>query len=133
MSTIFTKIINREIPAQFVYEDEHCAVLMDKFPAVAGQVLVIPKEEVDYLFDVPTETYQHLCAVAKKVAKALDTVFETERTCVVVEGFEVPHAHIKLYPMTSADTNLGAVITQTKEMDDETLQTQADKLKAALT
>ena len=132
MSTIFTKIIEREIPGQFVYEDDVCVALMDKFPAVSGQVLVIPKEEVDYLFDVPAETYQHLCEVVKKVAKALDTVFETERTCVVVEGFEVPHAHIKLYPMTATDKNLGTVITETKEEADDVLQAQADKVKAAL-
>lgn len=132
MSTIFTKIINREIPGFFVYEDEVCVAILDKFPAVAGQAVVIPRAEIDYLFDLPDETYVHLCTVAKRVAKALDTVFETERTCLVVEGFEVPHVHIKLYPMTTTAEPLGAVMPQQSEADDDTLATHAKRVRHAL-
>jgi histidine triad (HIT) family protein len=132
MSTIFTKIINKEIPGSFIYEDDVCAVFMDAFPAIPGQVLVVPKEEVEYAFDLPDETYLHLCAVAKLVAKALDSVFQTERTCLVIEGFEVPHVHMKLYPMTSEEEPLGALMTKQKEADAETLHTQAMRIKMSL-
>ena len=132
MTTIFSKIIAREIPAQFVYEDEVCVAIMDKFPAITGQVLVIPKKAVDYAFDLDDETYTHIFLVAKKITKALDIVFATNRTCLIVEGFEVPHVHIKLYPMTSQDKNLASAIDNAKEKSDPELQTEADKIKAAL-
>jgi len=99
MTTIYTKIINREVPAQFIYEDDICAVFMDKFPSVSGQSLVVPKREVDYVFDTTDEEYQHLMKIAKKVARASDAALGTDRTCLVVEGFQVPHVHIKLYPI----------------------------------
>lgn len=132
MATIFTKIINREIPGQFVYEDDICMVLMDKFPAVAGQTLVIPKAEVDYIFDLPAETYQHIFTIAKKIALASDQAFNTRRTCLVVEGFEVPHVHIKLYPMTTDDKNLSSVMTELKEKSDKELEKGAELIKAKL-
>lgn len=132
MSTIFTKIINREIAGQFVYEDDICVVVMDKFPAVNGQTLIIPKQEVSYIFDLPTDIYQHLFAIAKEVAKASDKTFNTLRTCLVVEGFEVPHVHIKLYPMTNAGENLGAVFSRPQAADDDFLQKNADALRTHL-
>ena len=132
MSTIFTKIINREIPAQFIHEDEKCIVVMDKFPAIKGQTLVIPKQEVDYAFDLDEEIYIHIFNVAKKVVKAMDKVYETTRTCLVVEGFEIPHVHIKLYPMTKNDTNLASTLDNAKEATDELLQIQANKIKSFL-
>jgi len=97
--SIFTKIINREIPAAFVYEDDVCVAIIDKFPETVGKTLIIPKKQVDYIFDLDDETYQHLFEIAKKVSKALDKTFKTERTCLLVEGFEIPHVHIKLYPV----------------------------------
>ena len=132
MSTIFEKIINRELPGHFIYEDEVCVAILDKFPAVAGQVVVIPREPVDYAFDLDDEVYTHLFMVAKKLTKALDVVFATKRTCLVIEGFEVPHVHIKLYPMQSDETALGAVMPQVKEASDETLAEQAEKIKEVI-
>jgi histidine triad (HIT) family protein len=132
MSTIFTKIINQEIPGQFVYEDEICVALMDKFPAVIGQVLVIPKKEVDYAFDLDEETYSHIFRVAKKIVNAMDSVYSTTRTCLVVEGFEVPHVHIKLYPMTKHDTSLAKAIDNSREETNDNLQCEADKIKSML-
>jgi histidine triad (HIT) family protein len=132
MTSIFSKIIAREIPAQFVYEDDICVVVMDKFPAVAGQTLVIPKLELDYAFDLPDDIYQHIFAVAKKIAKASDLTFNTVRTCLVVEGFEVPHVHIKLYPMIHTDKNLTEVAHKSEMKSDEELQIQADKIRAVL-
>ena len=131
MSTLFTKIINREVPGFFIYEDDICAVFLDKFPAIAGQCVVVPKAEVDYIFNLPDETYLHICAVAKLVAQALDTVYQTERTCVVVEGFEVPHTHIKLYPMTEVKP-LGSILPNQKEASDEELSEAAQRIAATL-
>lgn len=134
MSTIFTKIIEREIPGQFVYEDDMCVAVMDKFPSLDGQVLVILKREVDYVFDMTDEEYQHLFLVAKKIARAIDKSLETARTCLVVEGFEVPHVHIKLYPFRELPEggSLGERLKTTSEKSDEELQKVAEKIKTAL-
>ena len=133
MSTsIFTKIINREIPAHFVYEDEHCVAILDKFPAVRGQSLVIPKKEIDYAFDLDDDTYIHLFKVAKKVAKASDTALGAARTCLVVEGFEVPHVHIKIYPMQDTEKALGKIMPEQAEADEEDLKVVATQIQAAL-
>lgn len=132
MTSIFSKIINREIPGHFIYEDEQCVVILDKYPAVPGQCLVILRREVDYIFDLEAAEYDHLMQTVKRVAHGLDTAFDTDRTCVVVEGFEVPHVHIKLYPMKRDDENLGDVMTRVEEADDETLSELAEKIKASI-
>ncbi|MCB9815522.1 HIT family protein [Candidatus Nomurabacteria bacterium] len=132
MSTIFTKIIEREIPAQFIYEDDICIAIMDKFPAVNGQSLVIPKKEVDYVFELDEETYHHIFNIAKKVAKASDEAFATLRTCLIVEGFEIPHVHIKLYPMTASDKSVGSVSREVSERSDEELEVAAEKIRTSL-
>jgi histidine triad (HIT) family protein len=132
MTTIFTKIINREITAQLVYEDDICVVVMDKFPAIHGQTLVIYKKEIDYIFDLPDKDYTHLFMVAKKIARASDQVFNAIRSCIVVEGFEVPHVHIKIYPMSETSTNLGTVMTKQTEKANEELQILADRIKGVL-
>ncbi len=132
MSTIFSKIINREIPAQFVFEDDICVVVMDKFPSVKGQTLVIPKVEIDYAFDLDNETYAHIFQVAKKIAKASDKAFAAFRTCLVVEGFEVPHVHIKLYPMTEDNKDLSAALKAGEMAEDEALANLAAKIKQNL-
>lgn len=128
MEDIFEKIIAREIPAHFVHEDDLCIVIMDRFPVVVGQVLVIPKKHVTYLFEIDDTTYQHLFSITKKIAHALDVTYETLRTCVVVEGFEVDHAHIKLYPLTK----VGLHIHGGTEWNDEDLAREAEKIKAAM-
>lgn len=134
MSTIFTKIINREIPGQFIYEDDVCVAMMDKFPIVPGQSMVIAKEEIDYVFNVEDELYLHLFAVAKKIAKASDAAFGAERTCLVVEGFEVPHVHIKLYPIEKAEglSSLASLSKNRHEETDEVLKKQAEMIRACL-
>lgn len=131
--TIFTKIINRDIPGHFVYEDEQCAVILDKFPAVPGQCLVIPKEPVDYIFNLDQATYTHIWNVAAQIAHALDTVYQPLRTCAVVEGFDVPHTHIKLYPITEDLKPLGQHLHMGAEASDDVLTHAAEEIKAALT
>jgi len=132
MTSIFTKIINREIPGHFVYEDEFCVAIMDKFPAVKGQTLVIPKKDIDYAFDMDDDTYIHLFRIAKKIAKASDIALGAVRTCLVIEGFDVPHVHIKIYPMQDTQKALGAIMPHGKEASDEDLSIVATQIRAAI-
>jgi histidine triad (HIT) family protein len=132
MTSIFTKIINREISGHFVYEDEDCVAILDKYPAVKGQSLVIPKKDIDYAFDLDDDTYIHLFKVAKRVAKASDKALGAARTCLVVEGFDVPHVHIKIYPMQDTQKALGEILPHGKEASDEELAIVATQIQAAL-
>ncbi len=132
MASIFTKILTREIPGHFIYEDEVCAVILDKFPAVKGQSLIIPKKEVAYAFDLTDTVYLHIMTVAKRIARASDKAFGAVRTCLVVEGFDVPHVHIKLYPMCDTKTPLGSIMPTGKEAHDEELALVATQLIGAL-
>jgi histidine triad (HIT) family protein len=99
MASIFTKIINGEIPAYKVAEDENYFAFLDIFPVAKGHVLVIPKKEVDYLFDLDDELYLGLQLFAKKVAVGMKKAIPCEKVGVLVLGLEVPHAHIHLVPM----------------------------------
>lgn len=132
MTSIFTKIINREIPGHFIYEDEFCVAILDKFPAVKGQSLVIPKKDIDYAFDLDDDSYIHLFKIAKKIAKASDRALNAVRTCLVVEGFDVPHVHIKIYPMQDTEQALGAIMPNGKEASDEELSIIALQLSNAV-
>ena len=132
MSSIFTKIINREIPGHFIYEDDFCVAILDKFPATKGQSLVIPKKDIDYAFDLDDDSYIHLFKIAKKIAKASDKALNAMRTCLVVEGFEVPHVHIKIYPMQDTQKALGEILHNGSEASDEDLSVIATQIIAAL-
>jgi len=101
MASIFTKIVNGEIPAYKVAEDENYLAFLDIFPVAKGHTLVIPKKEVDYLFDLDDELYSGLQLFAKKVASGLKKAIPCEKVGVLVLGLEVPHAHIHLVPMQS--------------------------------
>ncbi|WP_297098069.1 HIT family protein [uncultured Draconibacterium sp.] len=101
MASIFTKIINGEIPSYKVAEDENYFAFLDIFPTAKGHTLVIPKKEVDYLFDLDDETYAGLQMFAKKVSKGLEKAVPCKKVGVMVLGLEVPHAHIHLVPMQS--------------------------------
>ncbi len=99
MPSIFTKIVNGEIPAYKVAEDEKYLAFLDISPVAKGHTLVIPKKEVDYLFDLDEETYTGLQLFAKKVAEGLKKAIPCRKIGVLVLGLEVPHAHIHLVPM----------------------------------
>jgi histidine triad (HIT) family protein len=101
METIFTKIINGEIPCYKIAENENCFAFLDINPLAKGHVLVIPKNEVDYIFNLDEEIYSELMVFAKKIAKALEKSVECTRIGVTVIGLEVPHAHIHLIPINS--------------------------------
>ena len=99
MASIFTKIVNGEIPAYKVAEDENYFAFLDIFPTAKGHTLVIPKKEVDYIFDLDDETYIGLQSFAQKVAKGLKKAIPCEKVGVMVLGLDVLHAHIHLVPM----------------------------------
>ena len=99
MSTIFTKIINGEIPSYKIAEDDRFYAFLDIFPNAKGHTLVIPKQEVDKLFDLDKETYVGLMGFAHRVAKALEKTIPCNRIGMTVVGLEVPHAHIHLIPI----------------------------------
>lgn len=101
MASLFTKIVKGEIPAWKVAEDENYLAFLDISPVAKGHTLVIPKKEVDYLFDLDDETYTGLQLFAKKVALGLKKAIPCKKVGVLVLGLEVPHAHIHLVPMQS--------------------------------
>lgn len=101
MATIFTKIINREIPGHIVAEDERFIAFLDINPLVTGHVLVVPKTEIDYIFDLPDEELSGIYLFAKKVAKGIEAAVPCKRVGIAVIGLEVPHVHIHLVPLNS--------------------------------
>ena len=102
MSSVFTKIVNGEISAYKVAEDQDHLAFLDIFPIAKGHVLVIPKKQIDYIFDMDPKNYTALWKFAKKVAKAIDKVIKSKRIGVAVIGLEVAHAHIHLVPINDA-------------------------------
>ena len=101
MASIFTKIVRKEIPAHIVAETEQFLAFLDISPLAKGHTLVIPKQEVDYLFDLPDDLYIGLQVFAREVARAMKKVIDCERIGTAVIGLEVPHAHIHLVPINS--------------------------------
>lgn len=103
MSSVFTKIVNGEIPAYKIAEDENHLSFLDAMPLVEGHTLVIPKQETDLIFDLEDEAFKNLWAFAQQVAKKMKKAFPNKRIAVAVVGLEVPHAHIHLIPITNVE------------------------------
>ncbi|MDY3521546.1 HIT family protein [Riemerella anatipestifer] len=103
MASIFTKIINGEIPAYKIAEDENHLAVLDVMPLAEGHTLVIPKKEVDLIFDLDTEEFKNLWAFAQQVAKKIEKNIPCERVSIAVIGLEVPHAHIHLVPINKIE------------------------------
>ncbi len=101
--TIFSKIIAGEIPCYQIAENEQFFAFLDIFPLVKGHVLVIPKVEIDHFFDLPEDYLSQMLVFAKPIAKAIEKVFPCNRCGISVVGLEVPHAHMHLVPINSAD------------------------------
>jgi histidine triad (HIT) family protein len=103
MPSLFTRIVQGEIPAHVILEDENYFAFLDVFPLVEGHVLVIPKKEVDYLFELDDETLAGLFIFAKRVATAVGKAIPCRKVGVSVIGLEVPHAHVHLVPLQQVD------------------------------
>ena len=103
MATIFTRIINGEIPCYKVAEDDNYFAFLDINPLKAGHTLVVPKKETDYIFDISDDELSGMIVFSKKVAAAIKAAYPCNRVGVAVLGLEVPHAHIHLVPMDSME------------------------------
>jgi len=130
MPTIFSKIISGEIPCHKVAEDDRCLAFLDIRPVVFGHTLVVPKTEVDYIFDMDDEYLSHLHVFAKRVAKVLEQEVKCLRIGVMVAGLEVPHAHIHLIPMQSIGDL--SFTNPRPEFPQERMKELAEKLYAKL-
>ena len=128
--TIFSKIVDRAIPAHIVAETTEFLAFLDINPLVMGHVLVIPKAEIDYIFDMDDEHYFGLNLFAKIVAKGLKKAFPCERIGVSIIGLEVPHVHIHLIPMNTVD-DVNFTREKLKPTEEE-LATAAAKIRTAL-
>ncbi len=130
MSTIFTKIINREIPASIVAEDDHHIAFLDINPLVRGHVLVVPKREEDYIFNLDDEELAALHVFAKPIAHAIEKAFPCIRVGVAVIGLEVPHVHVHLVPLNRmGDINFE---NEKLKLTSEQLEEDMNKIKAHL-
>lgn len=101
--TIFTRIIQGEIPAQIIYEDDKVIAFLDMYPLSEGHTLVVPKTQVDHIWDLEDEYYDYLWSTAKIIGGHIREVIASPRVGVVVEGFGVPHVHIHLIPIYRGD------------------------------
>ena len=129
MPSIFTRIIQREIPGHIVAEDEENIAFLDINPLVMGHTLVVPKNEIDYIYDLDDSALTSLHLFAKRVAKAIESVVDCERIGVAVMGLEVPHAHVHLVPIRTMDDLNFARPKLTPEPAE--LAELADKIKQA--
>lgn len=129
MASIFTRIINGELPGHFIWRDDRVVAIMTIAPIKAGHCLVIPIEEVNHWDDLPEELAAHLMLVAQKVAKGLKAVYSPKRVGVMVAGLEVPHTHIHLVPVNDlADFDFSLQ----QPAESEELAAEASKVRAAL-
>jgi histidine triad (HIT) family protein len=121
MPSIFTKIINGEIPSYKIAENENFLAFLDVFPLVKGHVLVVPKQEIDYIFDLSDDLLSEMMLFAKKIAPALQKAVPCKRIGLSVIGLEVPHAHLHMVPMNTAnDVNFTQpkIKVEPKEMEE---------------
>lgn len=127
--TIFSKILAGEIPCYKIAESEKFLAILDVYPSTAGHTLVIPKVEIDRLFDLPDEYLDGLLTFAKPVANAIRKVFDVNRVNILTIGFEVPHAHVHLIPMNRmADAD----ISIKKNMTSDELKAVQEKILMAM-
>jgi diadenosine tetraphosphate (Ap4A) HIT family hydrolase len=130
MSTLFTKIIDGELPARFVWSDDRCVGFLSINPLGPGHTLVVPREEVDHWVDADPGLVAHLTGVSHTIAKAVDAVWKPPRVGFLVAGFEVPHMHLHVFPawdMAAFDFGNAA-----RSVDAEEQEGYAEQLRAAL-
>jgi len=130
MPTLFTRIINGELPGRFVYEDEHTVAFLSIAPIRPGHTLVVPRLEVDHWIDLPDAEQRELWSAAAKVGRAVQAAFQPRRVGAIIAGLEVPHVHVHLIPIESEkQLDLGlADQSPTPESMDEA----AERIRAVL-
>lgn len=131
MPTVFTRIIDGEIPGTFVWKDDRCVAFMSINPLRPGHVLVVPRDEVDHWLDCPSDLRDHLMEVASTIGKAIHEVHASERVGLMVAGLEVPHLHIHLVPIESVtDLDFGNAAST---VDRGSLEQEAGSIRYVLT
>jgi len=123
--SIFTRIINGEIPAQKIYEDDKVIVILDIHPMTPGHALVIPKVQIDSLWDLDDALYAYVMEVVKKVAARQQEVLSPKRVGITLDGFSVPHVHVHVFPLYE-----GLESTLVKHIDRESQPVNSDELDA---
>jgi histidine triad (HIT) family protein len=121
MPSAFTQIINGQIPARFVWKDERVVAFLSIAPITPGHVLVVPRAEIDQWTDLPTDLRDHLMAVSAHVGTAVKQAFAAPRAGLVIAGFEIPHAHIHVFPardLTDFDFTKANINTPAADLDD---------------
>ena len=126
---IFCKIVGKEIPAHIVKEDENVLVFLDANPVNPGHLLIIPKVHVESVFELPDEQYKNIFETAKALSTPLQNAMQSRKIGIAVEGFGVPHAHVHLVPLHNPNELNPERATH---MDDETLATIAEKIRAEI-
>jgi diadenosine tetraphosphate (Ap4A) HIT family hydrolase len=130
MATIFSRIINGELPGRFVHRDEICVAFLTIAPICEGHTLVVPRAEVDHWIDLDTDTIAHLSKVAHRIGNAQRSAFGAERISLIIAGLEVPHTHLHVLPIrTEADIDFGRADPNVAPED---LDRAADRLREAL-
>jgi diadenosine tetraphosphate (Ap4A) HIT family hydrolase len=130
MATVFTKIINGEIPSRFVYEDDDVVAFLTIEPMTQGHTLVVPRAEIDNWQDVDSADFARVMAVAQRIGKAVSKAFDTERSGLIIAGLEVPHLHVHVFPARNlADFGFANV---DRDPSPESLDEAQSKIKAAL-
>lgn len=130
MPTIFTRIIEGEIPGTFVWRDEQCVAFMSINPLRDGHVLLVPRAEVDHWLDCPQDLRDHLMGVAQTIGGALQSVYEPEKVGLMIAGLEVPHLHVHLVPIDGVrDLDFA---NASPHVEREHLESQASSIRSAL-
>ncbi|RAU97697.1 HIT family protein [Mycolicibacter senuensis] len=130
MSTVFTKIINRELPGRFVYEDDDVVGFLTIEPMTQGHTLVVPRAEIDQWQDVDGAVFAGVMAVAQRIGRAVCRAFDTDRAGMIIAGLEVPHLHVHVFPTRSlSDFGFAGV---DRNPSPESLDEAQTKIKAAL-
>lgn len=132
MTSVFTKVINGQLPGRFVYRDEKVAAFLSIEPIAYGHTLVVPIEEVDKWTDLDAETWAQCNAVAQKIGKAIIEVFGSSRAGYLIAGFEVAHTHIHVFPANDMSGYSLASVMSMDETDPEAMDQAAAALRAAL-
>lgn len=130
MTTIFTKIMNGELPGRFIWQDDKCAAFLDISPLTYGHTLVVPRDEIDMWTDLPEDLNAHVYTVASRIGAAQVKGLGATRAGLIIQGYEVPHMHMHVFPTTSvADFDMTRII---REPEDDKMDEAASKLRAAL-
>ena len=132
MSTVFSKIIAGDIPGRIVYQDDTVAAFLTIEPVAYGHTLVVPVEEIDKWTDIPAELWAHMNEVAQNIGRVIVEKFNAERAGYLIAGFEVPHAHIHVFPANDMSGYTLSTAMRHDETDAEKMDAAADTIREAL-